>query len=139
MCINYALLGFYLCYFRMSNSVKRFNSALPKIISKILKMYCFIYNNGNYFIQRIERSRKNQKNEGYKRMSEDELLKVLEESEKPKPLKTIKEIRKAKYDSNEIIRDLSALYESGAFNDNYIEYESNRIKIKDYLLKGILI
>ena len=72
-------------------------------------------------------------------MSEDELLKVLEESEKPKPPKTIKEIRKTKYDSNEIIRDLSALYESGAFNDNYIEYESNRIKIKDYLLKCILI
>ena len=32
--------------------------------------------------------------EGYKRMSEDELLKALEESEKPKPTKTIKQIRK---------------------------------------------
>ena len=42
----------------------------------------------------------------YKRMPEDELLKVLEESEKPKPLKTVKEIRKENYDSNKIIRDL---------------------------------
>ena len=86
---------------------------------------------------------------GYKRISEDEFLKALEESEKPKPPKTIKEIRKENYDSNEIIRDLRALYESeedyyepqktkGAFNDNYIEYESNgnkdkRLSIEEYL------
>ena len=77
----------------------------------------------------------------YKRMSEDELLKALEESEKPKPPKTIKEIRKENYDSDKIIRDLRALYESnedyhepkkinGAFNDNYVEYESNGDKDK---------
>ena len=42
--------------------------------------------------------------EGCKRMSEDELLKALEESEKPKPPKTIKEIKKENYDSDEIIR-----------------------------------
>ena len=86
---------------------------------------------------------------GYKRISEDEFLKALEESEKPKPPKTIKEIRKENYDSNEIIRDLRAFYESeedyyepqktkGAFNDNYIEYESNgnkdkRLSIEEYL------
>ena len=45
-------------------------------------------------------------------MSEDELLKAHEESEKPKPPKTINEIRKENYDSDKIIRDLIALYES---------------------------
>ena len=49
-------------------------------------------------------------------MSEEELLKALEESEKPKPPETIKEIRKENYDSDKIIRDLRALYES---NENY--------------------
>ena len=87
--------------------------------------------------------------EVYKRMSEDELLKALEESEKPKPPKTIKEIRKENYDSDKIIRDVRALYESDedyyelkkikvAFNDNYVEYESNedkdkRLSIEEYL------
>ena len=56
--------------------------------------------------------------EGYKRMSEDELLKTLEESEKPKTPKTIKEIRKENYDSDKIIRDLRALYES---DEDYYE------------------
>ena len=79
--------------------------------------------------------------EGYKRMSEDELLKALEESEKPKSPKTIKEIRKENYDSDKTIRDLRALYESDddyyepkkikvPFNDNYVEYESHRDKDK---------
>ena len=45
-------------------------------------------------------------------MSEDDSLKALEESEKPKPPKTIKEIRKENYDRDKIIRDLRALYES---------------------------
>ena len=74
--------------------------------------------------------------EGYKRMSEDELLKAFEESENPKTPKTIKEIRKENHDSDKIIRDLIALYESDekyykpkkikvTFNDNYVEYESN--------------
>ena len=78
---------------------------------------------------------------GYKRMSEDKLLKALEKSEKPKPPKTIKEIGKENYDGDKIIRDLRALYESkedyheparirGAFNDNYVEYESNGDKDK---------
>ena len=87
--------------------------------------------------------------EVYKRMSEDELLKALEESEKPKPPKTIKEIRKENYDSDKIIRDVRALYESDedyyelkkikvAFNGNYVEYESNedkdkRLSIEEYL------
>ena len=87
--------------------------------------------------------------EGYERMSEDELLKALEESEKPKPPSTIKEIRKGNYDSDRIIRDVRALYESdedyyepkdikGTFNDNYAEHESNgdkdkRLSIEKYL------
>ena len=84
----------------------------------------------------------------YKRMSEDELLKALEESEKPKPPKTIKEIRKENYDSDKIIRDLRALHESdedyyepkkinGAFNDNYVEYESNGDKDKRLSIEGL--
>ena len=84
----------------------------------------------------------------YKRMSEDELLKALEESEKPKPPKTIKEIRKENYDSDKIIRDLRALHESdedyyepkkinGAFNDNYVEYESNGDKDKKLSIEGL--
>ena len=86
--------------------------------------------------------------EGYKRMSEDELLEALEESEKPKATKTIKEIRKENYDSDKIIRDIRALYESDedyyeskmikvAFNDSYVEYEINgdrdkRLSIEEY-------
>ena len=88
--------------------------------------------------------------EGYKRMSEDELLKALAESEKPKPPKTIKEIRKENYDSKKIIRALRASYESdedhyepkkikGAFNDNMLNMKAMGIKIKDYPLKSILI
>ena len=84
----------------------------------------------------------------YKRMSEDELLKALEESEKPKTPKTIKEIRKENYDSDKIIRDLRALHESdedyyepkkinGAFNDNYVEYESNGDKDKRLSIEGL--
>ena len=74
-------------------------------------------------------------------MSEDELLKAFEESKKPKPLKTMKEIRKENYDSDKTIKDLIAWYESnedyyesekinGTFNDNYVEYESNGDKDK---------
>ena len=89
------------------------------------------------------------KTEGYKKMSEDDSLKALEESEKTKPPKTIKEIRKENYDRDKIIRDLRALYESdedyyvpknikSAFNDNCVEYESNgdkdkRLSIEEYL------
>ena len=87
--------------------------------------------------------------EGYKRMPEEKLLKALEESEKPKPPEIIKEIRKENYDSDKIIRDLRALYQSnedyyepkkikGAFNDNYVEYESNGIKDKRLSIEGYL-
>ena len=55
---------------------------------------------------------KTRKIEGYKRMSEDELLKALGESEKRKNPKTIKKIRKENYDSDKIISVLRALYES---------------------------
>ena len=80
-------------------------------------------------------------------MSEDELLNTFEESEKPKTPKTIKQIRKENYDSDEIIRDLRALYESdedyyepkrikSAFNDTYVEYESNGDKDKRLSIEG---
>ena len=92
---------------------------------------------------------KTRKIEGYKKMSEYGLLKALEESENLKPPKTIKEIRKENYDIDKIIRDLRTLYESDedyyetrkitdAFNDNYVEYESNadkdkRLSIEEYV------
>ena len=86
--------------------------------------------------------------EGYKRMSKDELLKALEESEKPKPAKTVKEIRKENYGNVKIIKDLRALYEST--EDCYeqkkvfiiiimLNMKAMEIKIKDYLLRSILV
>ena len=86
-----------------------------------------------------------------KRISEDELLKTREESEKPKPPKTIKGITKENYDSYKMIRDLRALHES---NKDFImnqkilmlismiivlNMKAMEIKIKYYLLKSILI
>ena len=92
---------------------------------------------------------KSKKIKDRKRISEDELLKTREESEKPKPPKIIKGITKENYDSYKMIRDLRALHESnkdyyepkrinGAFNDNCVEYESNGDKdqilsIEEYL------
>ena len=79
-------------------------------------------------------------------MSKDELLRVFKKSV---PFKGIEEIRKENHDENKIIRDLRALYEpeedyykpqkvKGAFDDDYIEYESNGDKgkllsIEEYL------
>ena len=71
-----------------------------KSYQKFLKKSSLIYNDGNSFIQRIlQKSKavaKIRKIEGYKKMSEDDLLKAFEESEKPKTPKTIKEIKKKK-------------------------------------------
>ena len=61
---------------------------------KSYQKFCLIYNNGNSFIQIIEGSFKISKIKDYKIISEDELLRTLEESEKPKTPKTIKESRK---------------------------------------------
>ena len=69
----------------------------------------------------------------YGNMSEDELLYAFENS---KPFKDSKEIKKENQDDDEIIRDLRFLYEpkenyyeprktKGAFDGNYVEYESN--------------
>ena len=82
----------------------------------------------------------------YKNMSKNELLDTLKKSE---PFKGIKEIRKENCDENKRIRDLRALYEpeedyykpqkvKGAFDDDYIGYESNGDKgkilsIEEYL------
>ena len=46
MCINYALLGFYLCYFRRFNGAKRFNNKLVKKSYQKFKKNSLIYNNG---------------------------------------------------------------------------------------------
>ena len=80
-------------------------------------------------------------------MSEDELLNAFEGS---KPFKDSKEIRKENQDDDEIIRDLRFLFEAiesdeprkikGAFDGNYVEYESNGdtgeiLSIEGYLNK----
>ena len=68
----------------------------------------------------------------YENISKNELLVAFK---KPIPFKGIKEIRKDNRDENKIIRDLRALYEpkedyyksqkvKGAFDDDYVEYES---------------
>ena len=86
--------------------------------------------------------------EGYKRMSKDELLKALEESEKPKPPKTVKEIRTENYGNVKVIKDLRALYESteDCYEQNKVliiiimlNMKAMEIKIKDYLLRSILV
>ena len=58
MCINYALLGFYLCYFRRFNSTKRLIVYDQKSYQKLI--FFLIYNNGDSFLQRIEGSCKSQ-------------------------------------------------------------------------------
>ena len=79
-------------------------------------------------------------------MSKDELLDAFKKSE---PFKGIKEIKKENRDENKIIRDLRALYEPEedyyepqkikiAFDDNYIEYESNGNKDKKLCIEEYL-
>ena len=78
-------------------------------------------------------------------MSRDKLLDALKNSV---PSKNIKELRNKNRDDDKIIRDLRALYEpekdhyepqklKGAFDDEYIEYESNgdknKTSIEEYL------
>ena len=81
-------------------------------------------------------------------MSEDELQNAFKNS---KPFTDSKEINKENQDDDEIIRDLRFLYEpkenyyeprktKGAFDSNYVEYESNGdiaevSFIEDYLIK----
>ena len=69
----------------------------------------------------------------YENVFKDELLDALKKSE---PFKEIKELRIESRDDDKIIRDLRVLYEpeedyykqqkvKSAFDDKYIEYESN--------------
>ena len=82
----------------------------------------------------------------YENKSKNELLDAFKKSE---PFKGIKEIKKENRYENKIIKDLRVLYEleedyyepqkiQSAFDDNYIEYESNgdkdkRLSIEEYL------
>ena len=86
---------------------------------------------------------------GYKSMSKDKLLSMLEESKQVKKTKTIKDIRKENFDSDKILRDIRTFCESeedyyepvrtsNAFNNNYIEYESNGDKDKTLSVKEYL-
>ena len=85
----------------------------------------------------------------YKSMSKDKLLSMLNKSEQIKETKAIRDIRKENFNGDKIIRDIRTLFEpeedcyeplraSNAFNNNYIEYESNGDKdkilsVKEYL------
>ena len=82
----------------------------------------------------------------YENKSKNELLDAFKKSE---PFKDIKEIRKENYNENKIIRDLRALYEAkedyyqpkkikGAFDDDYIKYESNGDKDKTLSIEKYL-
>ena len=88
----------------------------------------------------------------YKSMSKDKLLSMLDKSEQVKKTKAIRDIRKENFDSGKILGDIRTLYESeedyyepvrtsSAFNNNYIEYESNGDKdeilsVKEKSMKG---
>ena len=84
-------------------------------------------------------------------MSNDKLLSMLHKSEQTEKTKAIRDIKKENFDCDKILRDIRTLYGSekdyyelvrtsngNAFNNNYIEYESNRDKIKSYHLRNIL-
>ena len=82
-------------------------------------------------------------------MSKDKLLSMLNKSEQIKETNAIRDTRKENFNSDKIIRDIRTLFEpeedcyeplraSNAFNNNYIEYESNGDKdkilsVKEYL------
>ena len=86
---------------------------------------------------------------GYKSMYKDKLLSMLDESEQVKKIKAVRDIRKKNFDSDKILREIRTLYESeedyyvpvrisNAFNNSYIEYESNGdnekiLSVKEYL------
>ena len=83
----------------------------------------------------------------YEDMSKDELLSAFKKSE---PFKDIKEISKKNIDENKLIRDLRTLYEpeeenyykpqklKGAFDDEYIEYESNGDRDQKFSIEEFL-
>ena len=84
-----------------------------------------------------------------KSMSKDKLLSMLDESKQVKKTETIKDIRKENLDSDKILRDIRTFCESeedyyepvrtsNAFNNNYIEYESNGDKDKTLSVKEYL-
>ena len=57
MCINHALLGFYLCHFRRYESIKRFNSVWLNHIN-IKKNICLAYSNDKSVPLRIKTNSK---------------------------------------------------------------------------------
>ena len=86
---------------------------------------------------------------GDKIISKGKLLGMLDKTEQVKKTKTIRDIRKEKFGSDKIFKDIRTFYESeedyyeparisNAFNNNYIEYESNGgkdkvLSVKEYL------
>ena len=100
-------------------------------------------------LKKLQQRAKNRCIKNYKSLLIDRLLGILDKSEQVKKTRTIDHIRKENFDINKILRDIRTLYESeedyyepvrtsNAFNNNYIEYESNGDKdkilsIKEYL------
>ena len=145
MCIKNALSGFYCVIFKgiLVYDQKLYRKWKIKNEIKYIIMLTHSY-------KKLNAVAKIRKIEGYKRMSEDELLQAPEESENSKHPKTIKETRKKTYDSDKIKRNIRALYESqeeyyepkrikSAFNDNYVEYEGNGDKDKSLSIEEYLI
>ena len=85
MCINYTLLGFYLCYFRKYECVKRLK--LKRYIKKLKKNITQHITMSDLTITELRLIAKNRNIKEYKGLSKDELLKDLNI-----PVKTIKEI-----------------------------------------------
>ena len=114
----------------------------------------------NLSLKELEVKAENRGIKGYKSISIDKLLNILDASEPIKRTKAIKDIRKENYEADKILRGLGFLldprkdhYEPkkavSTSNNNYIQYESigdkdNSLSIKKYLdmirpyLKGII-
>ena len=97
-------------------------------------------------LEELEQRAKNRGIKDYKSLSIDKLLSILNESEQVKRTKTVRDIRKEKFDSDKILRVTRTFHESeeddyetvrisNAFDNNYIEYESNRDKDKTLSIK----
>ena len=80
----------------------------------------------------------------YRSMFKDKLVSMLDKSEQAKKTKAIRDMRKENFDSDKILRDIRTLHESeevrtsNAFNNDYIEYESNGDKDKTLSVKEFL-
>ena len=87
----------------------------------------------NMSLKELELNAKNRGIKGYKSVSIDKLLSILDKSEQVKKTKAIRDIRKGHFNNDKILRDIRTLHESDkedhykpirigkAFSSNYIE------------------